>query len=296
MTQDHPERRLAAIMATDVVGFSRLVGADEVGTLATLKRHRAEVVDTAIGRHKGRIVKLTGDGLLAEFPSVVNAVSCAVEIQQAMAARNSDVSTDRRIDFRIGVNLGDVVVGDGDILGDGVNIAARLESIAEPGGVSISASVREQIGNRLDLVFEDTGLQPLKNIAQPLRVFRVGAASLSPKRDATLADTVREKPSIAVLPFTNISGDPEQEYFADGITEDLITDLSKVSGLAVIARNSVFTYKGRAADVQEVSRRFHVATVLEGSVRKAGQRVRITAQLIDGATARICGPTATTAT
>ena len=220
--------------------------------------------------------------MLAEFTSVVNAVACAVEIQRGMAARNAGVPQDRRIEFRIGVNLGDVVVEDGDIFGDGVNVAARLEGIADPGGICISASVREHVGNRLDLAFEDAGEQALKNIERPIRVFRVGIAQPATPASASPKAGVREKPSIAVLPFSNMSGDPEQEYFADGMTEDLITDLSKVSGLSVIARNSVFTYKGRAADVQEVSRRFNVATVLEGSVRKAGQRVRINAQLVDG--------------
>jgi adenylate cyclase len=210
----------------------------------------------------------------------VNAVACAVDIQQGMSGRNTDVPEDRRIEFRIGVNLGDVVVEDGDIFGDGVNVAARLEGIAEPGGICISATAREHVGNRLDVAFEDAGEQHLKNIERPIRVFRVKPAAAP--SSAPHPERIGQKPSIAVLPFSNMSGDPEQEYFADGMTEDLITDLSKVSGLSVIARNSVFAYKGKSADIREVSRHFGVATVLEGSVRKAGQRVRINAQLIDG--------------
>ena len=278
MADEHAERRLAAILAADVVGYSRLMGVDEAATLGALKASRKELVDASIAGHKGRIVKLTGDGILAEFTSVVNAVACAVEIQRGMAARNAGVPQDRRIEFRIGVNLGDIVVDEGDIFGDGVNVAARLEGIAEPGGICISASVREHVGNRLDVAFDDAGEQRLKNIERPVRVFRVSPAMPA----ASTASWIGQKPSIAVLPFSNMSGDPEQEYFADGVTEDLITDLSKVSGLSVIARNSVFTYKGKPADVQEVSRRFGVATVLEGSVRKAGLRIRINAQLIDG--------------
>jgi len=280
MADEHAERRLAAILAADVVGYSRLMGIDEAATLAALKASRKELVDTSIAEHKGRIVKLTGDGMLVEFTSVVNAVACAVEIQQGMCGRNAGVPEDRRIEFRIGVNLGDVVVEDGDIFGDGVNVAARLEGIAEPGGICISATAREHVGNRLDVAFEDAGEQHLKNIERPIRVFRVKPAAAP--SSAPHPERIGQKPSIAVLPFSNMSGDPEQEYFADGMTEDLITDLSKVSGLSVIARNSVFAYKGKSADIREVSRHFGVATVLEGSVRKAGQRVRINAQLIDG--------------
>jgi adenylate cyclase len=286
MADEPTERRLAAILAADVVGYSRLIGLDEAGTVGALKAIRKELIDASITAHKGRIVKLTGDGMLVEFPSVVNAVACAVDIQRGMRLRNAGIPQHRRIEFRIGVNLGDIIVEDGDIFGDGVNVAARLEGIAEPGGICISASVREHVGNRLSVTFEDAGEQSLKNIARPVRVYRVAsiesAAQIAPK-GAPLMSAIREKPSIAVLPFSNMSGDPEQEYFADGMTEDLITDLSKVSGLSVIARNSVFTYKGRHADVQEVSRRFNVAAILEGSVRKAGQRVRINAQLVDGA-------------
>ncbi|WP_407941719.1 TPR end-of-group domain-containing protein [Mesorhizobium neociceri] len=282
------ERRLTAILAADVVGYSRLMGLDEAGTLSALKTHRREMADGKIAEHQGRIVKLTGDGMLVEFPSVVNAVACAADIQRRMRERNVDVPEERRIEFRIGVHLGDIIFEDSDIYGDGVNIAARIESIARPGGVAVSGSVRDNVGNRLDLSFEDTGEQTLKNIDRPVRVYNVDLFAGAPPSRATngVASArpapAKEKPSIAVLPFNNMSGDPEQEYFSDGITEDIITDLSKISGLSVIARNSVFTYKGKSVDVQEVSRRFNVATVLEGSVRKAGQRVRITAQLIDG--------------
>ncbi len=282
MAEERVQRRLTAILAADMVGYSRLMGADERGTLSALKEHRRELVDGRIAEHEGRIVKLTGDGMLVEFPSVVNAVACAVEIQRGMRRRNADTPTDRRIEFRIGVNLGDVVVEGNDIFGDGVNVAARLEGIARPGGICVSGSVREHIGNRLDIPFEDIGEQTLKNIERPIRVYRIAVAPEAVPAAAPSGAPGREKPSIAVLPFSNMSGDPEQDYFADGMTEDLITDLSKVSGLSVIARNSVFTYKGRSVDVQEVSRRFNVAKILEGSVRKAGQRVRINAQLVDG--------------
>ena len=296
------ERRLTAILAADVVGYSRLMGMDEAGTLSALKTHRREMADAKIAEHQGRIVKLTGDGMLVEFPSVVNAVACATEIQRKMRERNVDVAEDRRIEFRIGIHLGDIIFEDNDIYGDGVNVAARIESIARPGGVAVSGSVRDNVGNRLDLTFEDTGEQTLKNIDRPVRVYNVNLFAGAPPLRAAAAQRKpervgREKPSIAVLPFNNMSGDPEQEYFADGMTEDIITDLSKISGLSVIARNSVFTYKGKSVDVEEVSKRFNVHTrFLEGSVRKAGQRVRINAQLIDLKTGHISGPTAMTAT
>ncbi|MET3521761.1 adenylate/guanylate cyclase domain-containing protein [Mesorhizobium abyssinicae] len=282
------ERRLTAILAADVVGYSRLMGLDEAGTLAALKTHRREMADAKIAEHRGRIVKLTGDGMLVEFPSVVNAVACAAEIQRKMRERNVDVSEDRRIEFRIGVHLGDVIVEDNDIYGDGVNIAARIESMARPGGVAVSGSVRDNVGNRLDLAFEDTGEQMLKNIERPVRVYNVDLfADVPPRSIASIArekaePAIRAKPSIAVLPFNNMSGDPEQEYFSDGITEDIITDLSKVGALAVTARNTTFALKGKAMDVSEAARQLRVSHVLEGSVRKAGSRVRITAQLIDG--------------
>ena len=271
-------------MAADVVGYSRLMGANEVATLTSFKAHRAELLDPAIAAHQGRIVKLTGDGLLAEFPSVVNAVDCAAEVQREMRSRNLDVAEDRRIEFRIGVNLGDVIVDDDDLYGDGVNVAARLETVAKPGGVAVSQSVRDNVGNRLDLKFEDIGEQQLKNIEFPVRVYNVilGDAPSSANGGRIAPET--EKPSIAVLPFNNMSGDPEQEYFSDGITEDIITDLSKVSSLFVIGRNTSFGYKGMSPQLQQVAADLGVKCILEGSVRKAGQRVRVNAQLIDGST------------
>jgi adenylate cyclase len=280
------ERRLVAIMAADVVGYSRLMGTNEAGTLADLKAHRKDLVDAKIAEHQGRIVKLTGDGLLAEFSSVVNAVACAVAVQRGMSDRNASVPPPRRIEFRIGVNLGDVIVEGDDIFGDGVNVAVRLEGIAQPGGIAVSGPVRDHIGNRLDIAFDDLGEQTLKNIERPVRVFHASVGSfVSRAVDAPARETQSEplKPSIAVLPFENLSGDPEQGYFADGITEDIITDLSKVSGLFVIARNSSFAYKGRALDIRRISRELGVRYVLEGSVRRAG-RIRINAQLIDATT------------
>ena len=272
------ERRLTAILAADVVGYSRLMTIDETGTLAALTSLRKNLVNPKISEHNGRIVKLTGDGMLIEFPSVVSAVACAVDIQSAMRTRNATEPA-ARIEFRIGVNLGDIIVEDGDIFGDGVNVAARLESIAPVGGIAVSQSVRDHVGKRLDLAFEDMGERRLKNIEAPIRVY-----SISVDRPSTdgAASAGQERPSIAVLPFVNMSGDPEQEYFSDGITEDIITDLSKVSGLFVVARNTAFTYKGKHVDVQEVAKRFGVNFILEGSVRKAGARVRVTGQLING--------------
>ena len=272
------ERRLAAVLAADVVGYSRLMGVDEAGTLDALTKVRSELIDGKIAEHQGRVVKLSGDGLLLEFPSVVNAVKCAAEIQRGMRDRNANLPQEIRIEFRIGVNLGDVIVQDEDIFGDGVNVAARLESIAKPGGIAISGSVRDQIGNRLDLVFEDMGEHKLKNIEQPVRVYSLSheestAANTAPNRD--------QRPSVAVLPFSNLSGDPEQEYFSDGITEDIITDLSKISGLWVAARNTVFTYKNKPVTVEQIARDLGVAYILEGSVRKAGPRVRVTGQLVN---------------
>jgi adenylate cyclase len=278
------ERRLSAILAADVVGYSRLMGANEVGTLTSLKSHRAELIDPTIAEHQGRIVKLTGDGMLIEFPSVVNAVECACHIQRDMPVRNASVAEDRRIEFRIGINLGDVIVDDDDIFGDGVNVAARLESVAKAGGIAVSQSVRDNVGNRLDLLFEDIGEQQLKNIEFPVRVFNVQFGDMPARQKAEtpveLADA--DKPSIAVLPFNNMSGDPEQEYFSDGISEDIITDLSKVSGLFVVGRNTSFGYKGMSPQLQKVASDLGVKFLLEGSVRKAGQRVRVNAQLIDG--------------
>ena len=276
--QARVERRLAAILAADVAGYSRLIGADEEGTLARLKAYRREVIDPKIAEHRGRLVKTTGDGLLVEFASVVDALRCAVEVQRGMSERNATAPPDNRIEFRIGVNVGDIVVEDDDIFGDGVNIAARLEGIAEPGRICISARVQEDAAGRLDPGFEDIGEQALKNIARPVRVFRVATGNkLVPAPALPLPD----KPSIAVLPFANLSGDPEQEYFADGMVEEIITALSRIRWLIVIARNSSFTYKGQADDVKQVGRELGVRYVPEGSVRKAGGRVRITAQLID---------------
>lgn len=275
------ERRLAAIFAADVAGYSRLVGADEEGTLERFQAHRRELFDPKIAEHQGRMVKTTGDGFLVEFASPVRAVRCAIEIQQGMADRNADVPEDRRIEFRIGINLGDVVVEDGDVYGDCVNVAARLESIAEPGTVYISRAVREFIQDRAEIVPEDLGDKTLKNIAAPVRVFRIAPLGLAARPKPAEPPKLPDKPSIAVLPFMNMSSDIEQEFFSDGITEDLITDLSKVSGLFVIARNSSFAYKGRSVKVQDIARDLGVRFVLEGSIRKAGNRVRITAQLID---------------
>ena len=272
------DRRLTAILAADMVGYSRLMGASEAGTLAALKTVRTDLIDGKIAEHQGRIVKLTGDGMLAEFPSVVNALACAVEVQRGMRDRNACIPQDQRIEFRIGVNLGDVIVEGDDIYGDGVNVAARLESIAPPGGIAVSQSVRDHVGNRLSVTFEDCGEQQLKNIEKPIRVYAVLLEEFHP---AGMTATKNERPSIAVLPFNNMSGDPEQDYFSDGITEDIITDLSKVSGLFVVARHTAFTYKGKPVNVQVVGQQLGVAFVLEGSVRKAGARVRVTGQLIN---------------
>ncbi|TDW33342.1 adenylate cyclase [Rhizobium azibense] len=278
-------RRLTAILAADVVTYSRLMGRDEEGTHAAWKSHRKELIDAKIAECEGRIVKLTGDGFLAEFPSVVNAVTCAATVQRGMLERNAGVPQRSRIELRMGINLGDVIVEGDDIFGDGVNVAVRLESIATPGGIAVSAAVRDNVGNRLDLRFEDMGEQMLKNIDRPVRAYGISldfppAPSGS---DASQGEPWEiEKPSIAVLPFNNISGDPEQEYFSDGITEDIITDLSKISGLFVVARNTVYTYKGKPAKVQQVSQDLRVNFILEGSVRKAGSRVRVTAQLVEG--------------
>ena len=272
------ERRLTAILAADVVGYSRLMGADEVGTLAALKAVQTELIDGKIAQHQGRIVKLTGDGILAEFPSVVNALACATEVQRGVRERNTDVPQNRRIEFRVGVNVGDVIVEGDDIYGDGVNVASRLESVADPGGITVSQAVRDHVGNRLDLAFEDRGEQKLKNIEKPVRVYSV---ILEDAGVGNMTSMKQDRPSIAVLPFNNMSGDPEQEYFSDGITEDIIIELSKISGLLVTARHSAFTYKGKAVKVQQVGRDLGVAFVLEGSVRKAGPRVRVTGQLIN---------------
>jgi adenylate cyclase len=279
------ERRLAAILAADVAGYSRLMGADEEGTLERLKALRRELVDPNVAEHRGRIVKVTGDGMLVAFSSVVDAVRCAVAVQQAMSERNSGVPEGRRIELRIGVNLGDVIVEGDDIYGDGVNIAARIEALAEPGGVFVSSSVYDQVRDRLPLVFEDLGEHRLKNIARPLRVYRV-RDPLAPAaaEGSAPALPLPDKPSIAVLPFANLSGDPEQEYFVDGMVEEITTAIARLPWLFVIARNSSFAYKGKSPDLRRVARELGVRYVLEGAVRKAGNRVRITGQLIDTAT------------
>src|SRR5215472_4315880 len=281
LATERVERKLAAILAADVAGYSRLMGADEEGTLARLKAHRRELIDPKIGEHKGRVVKTTGDGLLVEFGSVIDALRCAMEIQTGMAERKTVGPPDPQIAFRIGIHQGDVVVEDGDIFGDGVNVAARLEGLAEPGCICVSARVQEDAAGRLDLTFEDMGDQTLKNIARPVRANRVVTAVGSPPTQVRSGPALPDKPSIAVLPFANMSGDPEQEYFVDGMVEEIITALSRIRWLFVIARNSSFTYKGQAADVKQVGRELGVRYVLEGSVRKAGNRVRITGQLID---------------
>src|SRR5579872_469961 len=282
MGEDRVARRLAAILAADVVGYSRLMGADEEGTLAVLNAHRREFLEPKITEYRGRIVKRTGDGVLIEFASVVDAVRCAIEMQRGMRERNEPVPPKKRMDLRIGIHVGDIIIEDGDVFGDGVNIAARLEGFAAPGGVCISDDAYRQVRDKIDVNFQDSGEQELKNIARPVRVYQfgpdkplVGAETLA--RGLTLPD----KPSIAVLPFQNMSGDPEQEYFADGMVEDITTGLSRFKWLFVIARNSSFTYKGKAVDVRQVGRELGVRYVLEGSVRKAAGRVRITTQLIE---------------
>jgi adenylate cyclase len=277
-------RRLAAILAADVAGYSRLMGADEEGTLARLKALRRELLDPKIAEHHGRIVKTTGDGMLVEFASVVDAVRCAVEMQQAMPERNTGVPAESRIEWRIGINLGDVIVEGDDLYGDGVNIAARIEALADPGGVFVSNTVHDHVRDRLPFLFEDLGEQQVKNIARPVQVYRVRDAGRAARPPFTPALPLPDKPSIAVLPFANMSGDSEQEYFADGMVEEIITALSRIRWLFVIARNSSFTYKGQAIDVKRVGRELGVRYVLEGSVRKAGNRVRITGQLIDAVT------------
>jgi adenylate cyclase len=270
------ERRLAAVLAADVAGYSRLMGRDEEGTLANLKAFRKTLLDPAIAEHRGRIVKTTGDGMLVEFASAVDAARCAVEVQRGMAAQNRSVPQDTRIEFRIGIHVGDIIIDDNDIFGDGVNIAARLEGIAEPGGVCISDDAQRQIRGKVDIAFDDMGPQTLKNIAEPMRAWHTRfvadppATSANPSPIAAQPLALPDKPSIAVLPFQNMSGDPEQEYFADGMVEDIITALSRFKSLFVIARNSSFTYKGKAVDIKQVGRELGVRYVLEGSVRKGG--------------------------
>ena len=275
------QRRLAAIVSADVVGYSRLVEADEGGTLAALRAHRAELIDPLTAEHGGRIVKTMGDGLLLEFPSVVGAVKCSIAVQLGMAARNTEIGKDRRLTFRVGINLGDIAIDGDDIHGDGVNVAARLQEACTPGGLALSGVAHESLGSLVDAHFADGGRQQFKNIAREIQVWRW---SLEVQADTAADDAplaLPDKPSIAVLAFDNMSGDPEQEFFADGIAEDVITALSRFRSLFVIARNSSFTYKGRAVDIAQVARELGVRYVVEGSVRKAGNRVRITAQLID---------------
>ncbi|MGX9178682.1 adenylate/guanylate cyclase domain-containing protein [Mesorhizobium sp. BHbdii] len=275
------EQRLAAILAADMAGYSRLMEADESGTLARLRTHRIELLDPAIAKNKGRIIKTTGDGMLVEFQSVTDAVKCAVEIQQRMKRRNSDVPQERRIEFRIGINLGDIIFEDEDIFGDGVNIASRIEQLADVGGICVTAAVATQIADRLEIAMEDLGEKTLKNISRPVRLYRIGFDS--PVLPEVEAKRSISKPSIVVLPFNNMSGDPEQEFFADGLTEDIITELSRHHELFVISRNSSFVYKNRAVNVREVAEKLDVQYLVEGSVRKIGDRVRVTVQLIDTA-------------
>ena len=277
MAEARVERRLAAILAADVAGYSRLMGKDEEATLAALKAHRKEVIDPKIAEHRGRIVKTTGDGALVEFASAVDATRCAVDIQRTMAGRNAAIPEDRRVEFRIGINVGDIIIDEGDIYGDGVNIAARVESLATPGAICLSEDTYKQIKGKLEIDVSDMGEQQLKNIAQSLRVYGVRPDVVQTRPALALPD----KPSVAVLPFQNMSGDPEQDYFVDGMVEDIITGLSRIKWLFVIARNSTFTYKGRAVDVKQVGRELGVRYILEGSVRKVADRVRITGQLID---------------
>jgi adenylate cyclase len=285
MSEGRVERRLAAILAVDVAGYSRLMGEDEEGTLAALRAVRRELGDPKIAEHRGRIVKTTGDGLLAEFASVVDAVRCAVEVQREMIARNAAAPAERRIEFRMGINVGDIIIEDGDIFGDGVNIAARLEALAEPGGICLSAAAHEQVRDRLDIAFDDLGEQQVKNIARPVRTYGVAlGASSRAALPVGVPLPLPDKPSLAVLPFQNMTGDAEQEYFVDGMVEEITTAIARLPWLFVIARNSAFTYKGKPVDVKQVAQELGVRYVLEGSVRKAGNRVRITGQLIDTTT------------
>ena len=271
-------RKLTAILAADVAGYSRLMGADEEGTLNRLKEHRRELIDPKIAEHRGRIVKTTGDGMLVEFASVVDAVKCAVEIQRAMRERETELPAHQLIQFRVGVNVGDIIIDGDDIHGDGVNVAARLEALAEPGAICVSGGAWDQVRGKITVSADDLGEKRLKNIERPIRVYRISPETAPSERPAL---ALPDKPSIAVLPFQNMSGDPEQEYFSDGITEDIITALSRLHGFFVIARNSSFTYKGKPVDVKQIGRELGIRYLVEGSVRKSGNRVRITAQLID---------------
>jgi TolB-like protein/Tfp pilus assembly protein PilF len=280
MAGERPKRRIAAILAADIVGYSRLMEQDESGTLATLKARRRSLLDPLVAHYQGRIFKVVGDGVLIEFASAVNAVQCAVDLQQGMAAANSDVSQDRQIVLRVGINLGVILVVGDDLYGEAVNIAARLEGIAEPGSILLSGTAYDHIKNKIKAGFDDLGPQSLKNITEPVRTYRVAALAT----DVAAPKAASEKPSIAVLPFTNMSGDPEQQYFSDGITEDIITELARFHSLLVIARNSSFQYRDKAIDVKRVGRELGARYIVEGSVRKIGSRIRITAQLVDAAT------------
>ncbi len=281
---ERAERRLAAVLAADVAGYSRLMGADEEGTLRALKAHRQAVFDPQVAVHRGRIVKSTGDGLLVEFASVVDAVDCACVVQRGIAERNAAVPTDKRLEFRIGINLGDIIIDGDDIYGDGVNVAARLEALAEPGGICVSRVVHDELSEKRALEFQDLGEHGVKNIARRLRVYGLAAGGAQAASSRGEFPALPDLPSIAVLPFTNMSGDAEQDYFADGIVEDIITALSRFKEVFVIARNSSFVYKGLPVDIRQVARELGVRYVLEGSVRKADNRLRITGQLIDAAT------------
>ncbi len=285
MVEERVQRRLAAILAADVVGYSRLMGHDETGTLAALKAHRDELIEPKSAEYHGRIVKLTGDGTLMEFGSAVDAVLFADDLQRAMVGRNEEVPEDCRITYRVGINIGDIIIDGDDIYGDGVNVAARLEGLADPGGICVARNVFNQVKSKVDLGFEDMGEQEFKNITEPVRAYRVLKGSEAPGAASPASEVAAlqlpDKPSIAVLPFANMSGDPEQEYFADGIVDDIITTLSKVPLLFVVSRNSTFVYKGKAVDIKQVAADQGVRYVLEGSVRRAGDRVRINAQLID---------------
>src|SRR5437899_1797001 len=284
MEQEQPTRvgrRLAAIVAADAAGYSRLMGLDEVGTARTLREHR-KVTDAIVAKHGGRIVKTTGDGVLLEFPSVIDAVECAVAVQAVMDQRNEGVPVDRRMLFRIGINLGDILIEGDDILGDGVNVAARLEGIAEPGGICISSSAYDQVRGKVAVEFTDLGEQTLKNIARPIRAYAVHVSANTGRAVPPVSSAPHL--SIIVLPFANIGGDPEQEYFVDGVTESLTTDLSRISGAFVIARNTAFTFKGKALDVKKLGRELNVRYVLKGSVQRGGNRLRVNVQLIDAET------------
>jgi TolB-like protein len=278
------ERKLAAILAADLAGYSRLIGADEEGTLKRLKAHRKELIDPKIAEHQGRVVKVTGDGILIEFPSAVAALRCAVDVQHAMAERNASEPEDRRIEFRVGLHQGDIVVEDGDILGDGVNVAARLEGLAEPGAICVSQRIQEDALGKVDVIFEDIGEQQLKNIARPVRVYALKPGGVASA--AAAAPEKREPPrlSLVVLPFANFGGGPEQDYFVDGVTESLTTDLSRISGAFVIGRSTAFTYKGKAVDLKQIGRGLNVRYVLEGSAQRAGNRLRVNVQLIEAET------------